>query len=241
VATARFGYHKETVMRLVSAMCGNRFGRGVVVPGGVSAAPTLAPHEIASRVAAMRSAVASDVAALQRSASFLDRLRGTGPLDAGMARRHGALGPIGRGSGYDDDHRTNPVRSYDGYAILPAPAPPESGAGDALARARVRWHEIDTAAALITAALDELDGRAGESLARPVRPGEGFATGWAEAAQGEVVYAIDLTGHRIGRCLARSASFHNLVLFHDVFAGDIYTDFPFIEASFGLSYAGVAM
>ena len=39
----------------------------------------------------------------------------------------------------------------------------------------------------------------------------------------------------ISRCRSRSASFHNLVLMHEVFAGDILTDFPFIEASFGLS------
>ena len=28
---------------------------------------------------------------------------------------------------------------------------------------------------------------------------------------------------------------------HEVFAGDILTDFPFIEASFGLSVAGVSL
>ena len=37
VATARFALHKERVMRLISALCGSRFGRGVVVPGGVAA------------------------------------------------------------------------------------------------------------------------------------------------------------------------------------------------------------
>src|SRR6185437_7424330 len=36
VATARFALHKERVMRLVSGICGNRFGRGVVVSGGIS-------------------------------------------------------------------------------------------------------------------------------------------------------------------------------------------------------------
>ena len=46
--------------------------------------------------------------------------------------------------------------------------------------------------------------------------------------------------HSLG-CFARSASLHNLVLLHDVFHGDVLTDFPFIEASFGLCYAGVAM
>jgi formate hydrogenlyase subunit 5 len=49
-----------------------------------------------------------------------------------------------------------------------------------------------------------------------------------------------LAGGAIVRCRPRSASFHNLALFHEVFAGDILTDFPFIEASFGLSIAGVA-
>ena len=39
VATARFGWHKERVLRLIGQLSGSRFGRGVVVPGGVSAAP----------------------------------------------------------------------------------------------------------------------------------------------------------------------------------------------------------
>jgi Ni,Fe-hydrogenase III large subunit len=38
----------------------------------------------------------------------------------------------------------------------------------------------------------------------------------------------------------RSASFHNLALFSSAFPKDILTDFAFIEASFGLSIAGVA-
>ena len=67
------------------------------------------------------------------------------------------------------------------------------------------------------------------------------AAGWAEAPQGEVLYDLTLDAGRIAGCYPRSASFHNLVLMHEVFAGDILTDFPFIEASFGLSVAGVAL
>ncbi len=44
VATARFALHKERVLRLVSGLCGSRFGRGVVVPGGVSAFRGSAPR-----------------------------------------------------------------------------------------------------------------------------------------------------------------------------------------------------
>jgi formate hydrogenlyase subunit 5 len=70
---------------------------------------------------------------------------------------------------------------------------------------------------------------------------DGRATGWAEAPQGEVTYDVTIEDGWIARCQPRSASFHNLVLMHEVFAGDILTDFPFIEASFGLSVAGAAL
>jgi Ni,Fe-hydrogenase III large subunit len=63
---------------------------------------------------------------------------------------------------------------------------------------------------------------------------------WSEAPQGEVLYDVRLENGLITRCRSRSASFHNLVLMHEVFAGDILTDFPFIEASFGLSVAGAS-
>jgi formate hydrogenlyase subunit 5 len=38
LAAARLGWHKEEVMRLVSGLCGSRFGRGVIVIGGVASA-----------------------------------------------------------------------------------------------------------------------------------------------------------------------------------------------------------
>jgi len=68
----------------------------------------------------------------------------------------------------------------------------------------------------------------------------GRAVGWAEPARRGDLRRADR--RRPDRPLPpRSASFHNLVLMHEVFAGDILTDFPFIEASFGLSVAGVAL
>jgi len=121
------------------------------------------------------------------------------------------------------------------------PGATEPSARDAMARLRVRWTEIDSSAALIEEALAQLE----ECRQKPVNvrvvPGDGFAAGWAEAPQGEVLYGLEIEDGRIQRCLARSASFHNLMLFLDVFNGDVLTDFAFIEASFGLSYAGVAM
>jgi Ni,Fe-hydrogenase III large subunit len=250
VATARFSLHKETVLRLVGHLCGSRFGRGVVVPGGVAALPRAGPADLLARLARLDRAVRADAAALMGTSSFLDRLRRTGPLRAERAREHGALGPVGRASGYDDDDRS--ARPYDGYAALGLPERPPQDEGDAMSRLQVRWDEVSGAMRLLRAAAEEL-ARAGDVAAADLRAAggaglraagavtDGRAVGWAEAPQGEVLYDLRIEDGRITRCRPRSASFHNLPLFHEVFAGDILTDFPFIEASFGLSVAGVAL
>jgi formate hydrogenlyase subunit 5 len=240
VATARMALHKERVMRLVSRMCGSRFGRGVVVPGGVTALPRLSPADLRAELDQLSRPIAADAAALMASSSFLDRVRGTGPLTPARARQHGALGPIGKAAGFADDDRL--ARPYDAYPSLGLEPGRAHSAGDALARLRVRWEEVDSSFGLLRRAADNLSAeRTADQLLVSCEPGEGRAVGWAEAPQGEVLYDVSLQEGRIAGCHPRSASFHNLVLMHEVFAGDILTDFPFIEASFGLSVAGVAL
>ena len=240
VATARFALHKERVLRLVSRMCGSRFGRGVVVPGGVSALPRISGPDLVAELSRLDKQITADAVALMATSSFLDRLRGTGPLTPDRARQHGALGPIGKAAGFTDDARL--ARPYDAYAVLGLDAGRPHSAGDALARLRVRWEEVDQSFGLLRRATDDLSAeRPGELPRVSCAPASGRAVGWAEAPQGEVSYDVRLEAGRIARCHPRSASFHNLVLMHEVFAGDILTDFPFIEASFGLSVAGVAL
>jgi Ni,Fe-hydrogenase III large subunit len=254
VATARFALHKERVMRLVSGLCGSRFGRGVVVPGGVAALPRMAPADLIAAAGKLEKAVAGDAESFMGTSSMLDRLRGTGPLAPRRSREHGALGPVGKGSDYNDDARI--ARPYDAYPLIGGAPPRAHSDGDALSRLRVRWDEVAEAFRLVRVAAEELSEIAERPLASPSLPApvpdgrvapeklaipDGRAVGWAEAPQGEVLYDVTVAGGRIARCQPRSASFHNLVLMHEVFQGDILTDFPFIEASFGLSVAGVAL
>jgi formate hydrogenlyase subunit 5 len=239
VATARFALHKERVLRLVSGLCGSRFGRGVVVPGGVSAFPRVHPADLLAALGKLERQVTADAETLMGTSSFLDRLRGTGPLLPARAREHGALGPIGKASGYADDARL--ARPYDAYPLLDAGPAGEHTGGDAMVRLRVRFEEAAQAFRLIRQALSDFPERTRLTPRVPCDPPDGRAVGWAEAPQGEVLYDVAIDGGRIARCQPRSASFHNLVLMHEVFAGDILTDFPFIEASFGLSVAGAAL
>jgi len=131
------------------------------------------------------------------------------------------------------------ARPYDAYGSLGAAAATRGG-GDALARLEVRVDEIAHSFRLLRQAAGELEDTGAAPLRAPCEPAAGRATGWAEAPQGEVLYDVRVEDGHISRCRSRSASFHNLVLMHEVFAGDILTDFPFIEASFGLSVAGAA-
>jgi formate hydrogenlyase subunit 5 len=240
VAAARFGWHKERVLRLVSRLCGSRFGRGVVVPGGVRRLPLIGPDLIRAEIKRLAHDVQADATLLMNTPSFLDRLRDTGPLGPDIAMEHGTLGPVGRASGLSDDARWH--RPYDAYLLLDRGQVPDRLDGDAMARLQVRWDEVEESFDLLGQVLDLLVTRATDDLSTRLELPAGQAIGWTEAAQGELLYLLRIDGEgRIARCAPRSASFHNLSVFSRTFTGDILTDFPFIEASFGVSIAGVVM
>ncbi|MGH8979721.1 MAG: NADH-quinone oxidoreductase subunit C [Acidimicrobiales bacterium] len=241
VAYARLTFHKERVQRLRSQLCGSRFGRGVVVPGGVSGRPALEGDAALAAVDVIDRELRDDLRLLMATPSFIDRLRTTGVIPPDVARPFGALGPVGRGSGQMDDARID--RPYAAYGQLGLGLLDVRVEGDALARQNVRLEEISAAFHLVRQAIDRLGSApAGDSpWAVPIDPGiDGEAIGWAEAPQGEVLYTVAVEGGRMTRVKPRSASFHNLGLFQLAFPKDVLTDFAFIEASFGLSIAGVA-
>lgn len=242
VATSRFGWHKEQTMRMMSRLTGSRFGRGAVVPGGVRQGLPF-PSDAAQReFGKLAARVRDDARRLMTTPSFLDRVRGTGRLEPGYARRWALLGPVGRASGQVVDDRLD--HPYDAYPQLDASSEPVVEIdGDARARLEVRLREIEWSFEMIREAGSRL------STARhpSVGPGplgrlpNGLFVGCCEAPQGEALHVVALRDGRVSRCFARSASFHDLVAFQQAFHTDMFTDFAFIEASFGLSYAGVAM
>lgn len=238
VANARLSVHKERVMRLRARLCGHRFGRGVIVPGGAVGPPQLAPIEAARQAAELEAALGRDLDALMTTPSFLDRLRGTGTLPGEAVRVHGAVGPVGRGSGLGEDVRAD--RPYSAYGQFGFEVAAGHVEGDALARQRVRLEEIGQSFRLIGRALDELARASAGPWRVEVPEVDGTTVTSVEAPQGELLYLVRVEDGRLARVKPRTASFHNLALFHEAFQGDIFTDFVFIEASFGISMAGVA-
>ncbi|MGH9291519.1 MAG: NADH-quinone oxidoreductase subunit C [Acidimicrobiales bacterium] len=237
VAYARMSLHKETVLRLRARLCGHRFGRGVVIPGGVAGRPQMDLRSAISELARLEDALTGDAEALMGTPSFLDRLRGTGTLAPELVRAHGAVGPVARGSGLAEDVRED--RPYGAYRDLGFEAVGFDN-GDAFARQQVRLGEIAQSLTLVRRALAELEGSPPGPWRGEVPPVDGLALVSVEAPQGELIYLVEVKAGRLERVKPRCASFHNLALFHQAFGGDIFTDFVFIEASFGLSIAGVA-
>jgi formate hydrogenlyase subunit 5 len=235
VAHARFQILKEQIMRLRAALCGSRFGRGVVAPGGVRCAGAVSTDELRRELDGFEAAYERDRALFTGTASMVDRLIGTGHLPRALVEDHGAVGPLARGSGLSLDARHE--RPYGEYRRLGLRVVTER-AGDAMARVLVRMEEISESLRILRQAIDDL-GRPDGELCEPLGAhGQGEAFGWAEAPQGEVVVWVAVRDGVLEQVHVASPSFRNWALFEHAFPADVLTDFAFIEHSFGLTPAG---
>jgi Ni,Fe-hydrogenase III large subunit/Ni,Fe-hydrogenase III component G len=237
VGQAQFEILKERLLRLNAQVSGHRYLFGMNVPGGVSRDVTAQMQEqIRTSIHEVRREFEKLRHLLLHSPSHLDRLEGTGILQAQDARTYGALGPIGRASGIDRDlRRDHPYAAYDevDFDI------PVFQTGDAYARAQVRLEETLQTCHLITQLLVHLP-TGPIHVTLPVLPAGASALGWAESTHGESLHWIRMGADgTLQRYRVRPASFANWQAFPLCVPGhNILTDFPVIEQSFGLSFAG---
>jgi formate hydrogenlyase subunit 5 len=234
VGVARFGILKEQVMRTRATMCGSRFGRGVVVPGGVASEPLIGIDELRRLLRELEGDLRRDRQLLLGTASFTDRLIASGRLDRVTMEEYAGVGPVARASGVPTDARyERPYGSYRRLGFRVATADD----GDAMARLEVRFDEIRESVHLIRQACEQLE-KAETDLLVEIGAGAGAAFGWAEAPMGELVYWVEIAGRRLGTVRIASPSLRNWPLLAESFHGDVLTDFSFIEHSFGSTAAG---
>jgi Ni,Fe-hydrogenase III large subunit len=222
---------KERVHRLLAEATGNRFSRGAVRIGGAYGDLLATLREVcAQRLDQVEREATSVVDGLFGTQSLLDRLIGTGKLSRELVTRYGAVGPVARGNGVSSDVRmTGDVL----FSIGEGDEALEED-GDAFARARVRANEIRRSFFIVRDALNADLSTAAPSYAAQ-RSGVGLAR--VESPQGELVYFVRVVDGRLARVAIRSASFANWPIFVHTLPGNIFTDFSFIEHSFGLIQA----
>jgi Ni,Fe-hydrogenase III large subunit/Ni,Fe-hydrogenase III component G len=227
----------ERLRRLSARLFGNRFFRGLVVPGGVVRPMTDAQLTDATDTVdeAWREASALVRLALD-SDTLRDRLETTGVLTREAAWAYGAKGVAARASGIDRDARRN--HPHAAYGEIPFSGRTRTE-GDVFARVMLRVDEMADARDLIRAAAAICRDRAHAPECRADGEArDGAALGWAEGWRGQILDWVRLRDGVIDRAVIRDPSFCNWPLFGELCPGNIVPDFPLCNKSLNLSYSG---
>jgi Ni,Fe-hydrogenase III large subunit len=228
---------KERLMQLNDRLTGSRFLRGVNCVGGVGL--DLSPSQWKDLIAEI-DAIEPEFSDIERilfaNASLTDRLETTGVLSELIAWDHGVVGVVGRASGMDRDLRRD--RPFAAYGNL-KPNVALYRYGDVRARMRVRMDEVHEYFRLIREIQRNIP--SGSVVVLPTKePAQGaWALSGVEGWRGEILYMV-MAGEAglIHRCKVRDPSFVNWPAIQWVVVGNIVPDFPLINKSFNLSYAG---
>jgi Ni,Fe-hydrogenase III large subunit len=221
---------REQLLRINERVTGHRLLRDGIRPGGVvlRALPNVAElRAIAADLA--------EVAALTLAKSVIrDRFIGTAPLSLDHARDLGCLGYVGRASGLAADARID-------HPTVSLPVRPILGVdGDVLARYTGRRDEfaasVDLAAHLIESHTGPLELTATTPVAAGrATSGVGIVEGW----RGLIVHRVEIDAdQRITRAKIVDPSWFNWPALPVALANTIVPDFPLVNKSFNLSYAG---
>jgi Ni,Fe-hydrogenase III large subunit len=235
IAGAQYASLKEDVLRRCAELTKHRYLRGILAVGGLQAPlPDAALESLRQRLPEWLRRSARLERLLEETAIFIDRVETTGVLTPEYAAPHNLVGPTGRSTGADRDcRRDHPYAWYDQvtFEIL------VKSQGDALARLSIRLFEIRQSIRIMEQVLEAWP--VSDVAAPSDSPATGEALGWSEGGGGETLHWVKLTGDgRVARWRARPPAFVNWHPYAEACAsGNNLTDYPVIEASFGLSHA----
>ncbi|OGR78531.1 MAG: hydrogenase [Elusimicrobia bacterium GWC2_64_44] len=228
------GRLRGDLLNMTALVCGNRFGRNMFKPGGVSfdLDPALI-KELKLRLEAAYRDVQNAVSLLWETASVRDRFEGTGVVPKEAAEGLGLVGPAARASGVGLDTRRNfPSEPYQGFTLG------VSGSGDVYSRAYVRWLEIQKSAELVTGWLDALPEGPSETECGALKP-ESAAVSLVEGWRGQICHVALTDASGVFRHYKiTDPSFHNWQGLALALRNGEISDFPLCNKSFNLSYCG---
>ncbi len=233
---AYFGRLRGECLNLLMTLSGNRYGRGLVRPGGVAfdISAEMA-EEIGRRATRLEEELRPVAELFFGTASVQSRLEGVGMVPATAVAEHGFVGLVARACDVQRDVRHDHPYGAFRFAQIPVAS---AWAGDVFARAVVRWLEIQRSLEFVREQVAALP--RGEPLvpAGLLRPGE-LVVALEEGWRGEIAHVV-LTNDEGGvrRHKVVDPSFHNWEALSLAMPGNQISDFPLCNKSFNLSYAG---
>jgi Ni,Fe-hydrogenase III large subunit/Ni,Fe-hydrogenase III component G len=233
---SQFSRLKEDWLRLNNLAFGHRYLMDRIVPGGLS---TDLDARFATSMLTQCDQIDAQVRVMQRiyedQSGLQDRFAGAGILSARLAEHFGVCGPVGRASGRKIDVRIDhPYAPYHEIQVQMV----SDDRGDVAARVAVRFDEIYESIRLIRTLLADLPG--GEFVSRIEYGGSpSCGVGWIEGWRGDVFIALETGADgTILRCHCHDPSWQNWPALEHAIIGNIVPDFPLINKSFNLNYAG---
>jgi len=235
--TASFcGRLRGDFLNLTALLCGSRFGRGLVRPGGVGFDVDAGRSaEFLKRLDEAERDVRNAVELLWETSSVMARFEGTGPVPKSVAEDLGLVGPAARAAGLNRDVRHDHPSGFFRYSHVPVAT---WHTGDVFARAYVRWMEIQSSIAFVREQLQALPGGGLRAEVGPLAPNRA-AVALVEGWRGEVCHFVstDPAG-RFARYKIVDPSFHNWTALAYSLRNQQISDFPLCNKSFNLSYCG---
>ena len=159
--------------------------------------------------------------------SLWDRFDTTGKLPLNKAVKYDTVGVVARASGISVDRRINDFYLENGFMMA------SEVSGDVSARFKVRLAEVKNSLEMMEHFLEEDDTALVIGSIK-----DGSYTSFTESSIGELFMAIDIQDGLIERFYVRDPSFINWQALHIMMRSDIIADFPLINKSCDLSYAG---
>jgi Ni,Fe-hydrogenase III large subunit len=234
--SAACGKLRGDFLNLTAMLCGNRFGRGLVRPGGCRHG--LEPARAAllgERLTAALADTAQAVAWFWDAAAVRARFENVGVVFPAQAAEIGLVGPAARACGLVRDVRYDHPAGWHRFAQAPVALWPD---GDIFGRARVRALEIQRSGEFL---LEQLAAPPdGDWFAEPAPPvPETLAVALVEGWRGEVCHvALTDSIGKFRRYKLTDPSFHNWSGLALALRGTAISDFPICNKSFNLSYCG---
>lgn len=237
--TASFcGRLRGDILNMTASVCGNRFGRNLLCPGGVKQD---IPYNNAIQLEALflnrMDEIEEAVNLLWETSSVLSRFERTGKVSSSACSMLGAVGVPARACGQNIDARVNypsGIFRKQNIEMLKAES------GDVYARAIIRWQDIQISKKIITENIKLI--RSGDidlgTNRYELAPEHGVVSiieGW----RGEVFHtALTDKNGKFSIYKIVDPSFHNWPVLAIALRNEQISNFPLCNKSFNLSYCG---
>ena len=238
---AYFGRIRGEFLNLLQVLSGNRFGKGLVRPGGIAHVMNKVQRQlIREKLDEITPEIEHVCDMLFTAHTVQARFEHTGTVQHEMAKDLGLVGYAGRGCGIAYDARN--VFPTECYAELPASVNLVTN-GDVNSRAMVRREEIMHSLKLVGMLLDKhetlkISVAAVHMQDHNLSP-DSFVVTINEGWRGEVSHCL-LTDDKgkVQRYKIKDPSFHNWTGLAMSLRNQEISDFPLCNKSFNLSYCG---